>query len=189
MPKFYSRDVWKQTRYSKQNSTHSIQNLVTFRKDVQSAFQTWQIFLKSNLWIGISFTSYLHETITETSQSFLTSSSRRANRFNWTENKQKTQKRKSFNKTQKTQNSKSFKYTKSSRCSELSLLVWLLILVGDQQIRYRSFTRVTDRTFSRGDSSKMSVVGPSSFRSDLRVEFKNFKSFVDPRSKLTMKLG
>ena len=59
----------------------------------------------------------------------------------------KTQKRKSFNKTQKTQNSKSFKYTKSSRYSELSLLVWLLILVGDQQIRYRSFTRVTDRTF------------------------------------------
>ena len=32
MPKFYSRDVWKQTRYSKQISTHSIQNLVIFRK-------------------------------------------------------------------------------------------------------------------------------------------------------------
>ena len=31
MPKFYSRDVWK-TRYTKQNSTHTLQNLVTFRK-------------------------------------------------------------------------------------------------------------------------------------------------------------
>ena len=45
MPKFYSRDVWK-TRYTKQNSTHTLQNLVTFRKMFKVLFQTWQFFSK-----------------------------------------------------------------------------------------------------------------------------------------------
>lgn len=188
MPKFYSRDVWK-TRYTKQNSTHTLQNLVTFRKMFKVLFQTWQFFLKGNLWIGISFTSYLHETITETSQSFLTSSSRRANRFNWTENKQK---HKNVNLSTK------LKKHKTQNLSNIQKLVGVLNsrYLCDYSSKLETnksdvdlSQELTDRTFSRGDSSKMSVVGPSSFRSDLRVEFKNFKSFVDPRSKLTMKLG
>ena len=48
MPKFYSRDVWKQTRYSNKLA-RILYKSRNFLQDVQSAFQTWQIFLKSNL--------------------------------------------------------------------------------------------------------------------------------------------
>ena len=37
MPKFYSRDVWK-TRCTKQNSTHTLQNLVTFSQRCSKCF-------------------------------------------------------------------------------------------------------------------------------------------------------
>ena len=128
--------------------------------------------------------------ITETSQSFLTSSCWRANRFNF--ERKISKKHKNVNLSTK------LKKHKTQNLSNIQNLVGILNsrYLCDYSSKLETnksdvdlSQELTDRTFSRGDSSKMSVVGPSSFRSDLRVEFKNFKSFVDPRSKLTMKLG